>query len=570
MANYLYIIASEQEESSIDNFLFSQGILEAEDLFKKLENGIVEYYVSKEVSNHIYEGGRIFQGYCINYIERTVNYSAPQSNKDLQSGLEGCYFSIENSGSKILISNDYFSQLPILFFANKNYFACSDSLYVLFKLRKALGLSVDLDISSIKSRAWINSITNQLLSDRTPLSAIKYLPPHNSLEINITDGKPHTKIIADINSCSQNSRSYTEATRSAAINIRSVISSLLNSYPLSLSLSGGLDSRVILAGAIKNKSTHNLNVGTNENLHRDLEVVKGLSKKFGFEYNSREKFSSTKTKNIDQLSTYVLLSCGIYDSIYCPKRVPAQSVPIPITGHGAEIFKGNYGLRSIEGISNDCPFNRNDFLSELRRGQDRLHVKTDPESSGEAHYFGYRNSLHGARSTIFSLYAIRPLMQKALAEFFMKPNNPLAHTQRKTVVHDLLILLSPELASFDFDVANKNISKDYIDDRLSFLGGIIEDDELISFEVLGSPNEKGHALSSFFLQLASRDGYSGTLDLSDLTPLLSHKVVEIVPELTNEVEYWLEFVEKLNSNIDKKESHNIAIGKILSANIFWE
>jgi hypothetical protein len=161
-------------------------------------------------------------------------------------------------------------------------------------------------------------------------------------------------------------------------------------------------------------------------------------------------------------------------------------------------------------------------------------------------------------------------MQKALAEFFMKPNNPLAHTQRKTVVHDLLILLSPELASFDFDVANKNISKDYIDDRLSFLGGIIEDDELISFEVLGSPNEKGHALSSFFLQLASRDGYSGTLDLSDLTPLLSHKVVEIVPELTNEVEYWLEFVEKLNSNIDKKESHNIAIGKILSANIFWE
>ncbi|MES3709726.1 hypothetical protein QC590_15985 [Pseudomonas putida] len=566
MANYLYIVANNNIEKDIEEKFFSSGAPDTLDKSKKTHNNVVEYYISNQATDHIYGDSRIFQGYCINYNDKTIHYSAPDSDEDLQFGLEGCYFSAQRTGTKISICNDYFSQLPIFFFANKNCFACSDSLYVLLKLRKSLGLSVHPDIQSIKSRAWINSITNQLISDKTPFAAIKYLPPLNHIEINIIDGNPNAKIVAHAQPAKNATPDFNASTRSSAINIRSVVSSLINLYPLSLSLSGGLDSRVMLASAIQKISSKNLHIGTSETLKRDFEVVNLLSKKFNFTFNSRENFVSVKTTTVDQLSTYVLLSCGVYDSIYCPKRVPAKSFPLPVTGHGAELYKGNYGLQSIDEIAAHCPINKDLFTLEIERGQEKLHVQS---SSGEVHYLGYRNALHGARSTIFSLYAIRPLMQKSLAEHFMLPDTEISLSERKNIVHDLLILLSPELASVEFDKAEKNVSGDYISERLNILGGPIRDDELIEFTIIGTPQESGHSISSFFHKMTANEGYTGSLDSTTLNRLVNLSLDHGNSELTSEISYWKNHIGEIN-DLPRKESHNIAIGKILAASILLD
>lgn len=563
MANYLYIVANSIIEQDIELKFFSKDQLVLSDFSKKNYSDHVEYFVATQASNHIFDGDRIFQGYSINYDSKTINYSAPVSDEDLLSGLEGCYFSAQRSGDKISICNDYFSQLPIFFFANKECFACSDSLYVLLKLRKALGLSTNTDLQSVKSRAWINSITNQLISDRTPFAAIKYLPPLNYIELNIVNGNPNAKVIPHAPDFGNDGESFEHLTRLAAINIRSVVSSLIHTYPLSLSLSGGLDSRVILASAIHKINSGNLHIGTSETLKRDFEVVKILSEAFSFQYNSRENFLSVKTTSIDQLSTYALLSCGVYDSIYCPKRVPANNLPLPITGHGAELYKGNYGLQSIEAIAEQCPFNRDLFTAEVTRGQEKLHISS---SSGEIHYLGYRNALHGARSTIFSLYAIRPLMQKTLSKHFMYPDTEISLAQRKNIVHDLLILLSPALAAIEFDKPEKNITQGYISERLNALGGPIRDDELIQFEITGSPPETGHAISKFFHHLTANDGLTGDLNSQNLSHLLDSCSPVDVPELDAEIAYWKNHYGEIN-DAPRKESQNIAIGKTLATKI---
>ncbi|PNA96480.1 hypothetical protein C1X73_16325 [Pseudomonas sp. FW305-130] len=319
----------------------------------------------------------------------------------------------------------------------------------------------------------------------------------------------------------------------------------------------------MLASAIQKISSKNLHIGTSETLKRDLEVVKILSQKFSFAYNSRENFISVKTTPVDQLSTYVLLSCGIYDSIYCPKRVPAKNFPIPLTGHGAELYKGNYGLKSIDAIADNCPINKDLFSLEIGRGQEKLHVQS---SSGEIHYLGYRNALHGARSTIFSLYAIRPLMQKSLAEHFMLPDTEVSLAQRKNIVHDLLILLSPELAAVEFDKPEKNVSEDYINSRLTELGGPISDEELIEFTVIGMPQESGHAICSFFHKMTADDGYTGNLDSSNLKRLVHLSSTHGHSELEAELRYWNDHIGEIDDS-PRKESHNIAIGKILATSI---
>lgn len=568
MANYLYIVTSKVNESKIDSFLCLKDNNTQDDIIKCEYNGAIKYYISHKAIDDLYNGN-VFKGYSIDYNRKFVNFTSENASQDLKEGsLEGCYLFIEQSEIKITISNDCFSQLPLLFFASLECFACSDSLYVLYMLRKALNLSVDKDFKAIKSRSWVNSITNQLLSNKTPISSIKYLPPNNFLEVKILEEKPYTKIKKSISFSTKNSSSYVSVVREAAINIRSLLASYLEIYPISLSLSGGLDSRVILASVIESKYFNNLQIGTNESLESDFNIVKELSNQFGFKFNSRENYLLAKNKKIDRLSTYILVSCGIYDSIYCPASIPIKNLPIPVTGHGAELFKGNYGLRSIEKVAQDCTVNQDFFREELIEGNDKLNLEIMPELSSELHYLGYRNSLHGARVTIFSLYALRPLMNKLLVNYFNDSEN-IKIEERKNIINDLLILLSPDLAKNNFDSVKKNLGQEYINSRLSLLGGEVKENECFKYKFIGEPKYEGHSISSFFLNLVKNQGYTGDMDFVSLKPMIDKVTLEVDPNYRSDIEYWAELIKPLEgSYASKTEKHNIAIGKLLSMHVY--
>ena len=67
--------------------------------------------------------------------------SNPESNKEY----EGAYVHALFKGLTLTVRNDLFSYLPVIHFSNRDLFVCSDSLYIISEVRKALGLPCKLN-----------------------------------------------------------------------------------------------------------------------------------------------------------------------------------------------------------------------------------------------------------------------------------------------------------------------------------------------------------------------------------------------------------------------------------------
>ena len=73
--------------------------------------------------------------------------------------------------------------------------------------------------------------------------------------------------------------------------------------------------------------------------------------------------------------------------------------------------------------------------------------------------------------SIRTILAIRPFIQHSLFALAISDKNPFRYTKKgeSTLLHDMLILLHPELAGEAFENSSTNISKEYIQSRLKEL-----------------------------------------------------------------------------------------------------
>ena len=73
---------------------------------------------------------------------------------------------------------------------------------------------------------------------------------------------------------------------------------------------------------------------------------------------------------------------------------------------------------------------------------------------------------------------LRPYVQKSIFSIGISENNPFRGKPNHgpTVLHDMMILLNPEIATLPYDTEKKNISQEYAYQRLEELGGPIEFD----------------------------------------------------------------------------------------------
>ena len=73
------------------------------------------------------------------------------------------------------------------------------------------------------------------------------------------------------------------------------------------------------------------------------------------------------------------------------------------------------------------------------------------------------------------------------------------------MLHDMLILLSPELSAIEFENKKSNISEDYIQSRLEALGGRLQLSESQSYTIFGKISDMENGPPSTFLNKVKHD-----------------------------------------------------------------
>ena len=462
-------------------------------------------------------------------------------------GYDGAYVVASVADEVFTVRNNLFSYMPVLYFKENDLFVCSDSLYVLSKIRKQLGLHCTLNKRVMHTRSWIHGLASAPMSNETQVEEVKLISPGKHIELhpssaffsskhNIWD-KPilretHLRALFQ---CEYTH--YTSALRNATLQFAESIHAIVNldDALVNVALSGGLDSRVIL-GALMNDSTDLDSIDFNTNTHPtragDFAVVEDLSNRFGFRFNDPDKARNHKrlhdlqlTKMNDRATLWVLSSMGLFDMTYFHDSYFPHPSIIDMGGHGAESMKGTFShfvfsdLIKRKEVSKKAKFSRHglrhirearkanirhdSIYSELSTALASGGVALDEPGSFDWHYLSYKSPIANGRYLDRSAIGMRPFIKRDLFALSVSKINPFidAKSAKPSMVHDMLILLNPELAGMEFEHSKNNISQEYIKSRLEALGGRLDLSNLRPYTVFGSPMDLANGPPDTFVEM---------------------------------------------------------------------
>ncbi len=415
----------------------------------------------------------------------------------LQSTFQGSYVCSTWDQKMLQLENDLFSMFPVIYFSEPDIFVASDSLYVLAHCRRLLQLDTSHNESVLHARAWTHGLACASPSNQTQVTGIHHLTPGQRILLEISTKQIRFKLE------SQNVRevfpktdhTYQESLRQYLTNTYRTMFALSQrpETEIELALSGGLDSRLMLALLLKLKQkTTNMYFVTNNHASRsgDFEIVNSLSKQFGFEFNNRglrkEGREMVSQNTLEKKFSMWRLSCmGMFDMMYFNGDFPLHGTVIRIGGHGAEVVKGTFlknnfnRLLRNKKISKKTLFSRSVF-SHIRKTKKQNHrlssirktIRSSLSMVGEEmgdeammwHHLCYKSPIANSRYLSSSTLGYRPLIDGNL--FSCSRSQP-AHDSQ--IVQDLIILISPELAAHPFENSKYNLTLNEIDERLRFL-----------------------------------------------------------------------------------------------------
>ena len=111
-------------------------------------------------------------------------YSNWLSTKGAQNKeYEGTHVVAHYSNGTMSVRNDMFSYFPVIYFIEKDLFVCSDSLFMLSKVRKLFNLPCRLNPSVMHSRAWTHGLACAVMSNNTQIEGVRLLSPGKHIEL---------------------------------------------------------------------------------------------------------------------------------------------------------------------------------------------------------------------------------------------------------------------------------------------------------------------------------------------------------------------------------------------------
>jgi hypothetical protein len=429
--------------------------------------------------------------------------SQPPGRAVPDTDLPGCHLAVSWDSSELTVRGDLYRSMPIFVTTERGLTLMSDSPYVLLRLRRRLGLPATTDPDVAGSLRWGNAMSAQLMSTRTLVKEIDYVAVGQRVRIPLdADGATaeiRTRPLREV--FAWDGRPYGETIRQAASRIASVIHTIASMGPQAarLSLSGGKDSRICLAAALLSPAARTGGrfscTNTLPQHRRDFHVVQALSEEFGFSVGSAAD-PVARARDVWRVPDPVALWYQDQALAYFPVKIQSYGLRsktgFAIAGYGPELYRGNYGLRSVRQIVESIARTSRDIASDVQTvcGGYLEAVGIDPAEpfSAEWHYLGMRNALHGGRFVPVTKLGIRPLQQRSLVGLSKLPpaERPVGMSGPEGVGEDLMAVMSPALATRPFDLPAKDRTAEWVTARLKLLGGPLSQAELSSYTVLGS------------------------------------------------------------------------------------
>jgi hypothetical protein len=560
MSNYLFAMGEKRELEIIHQYFSNiDDDNDSELTFKRNKNGlwtlIIENRVSHLSSSIVTVGNNtgkdesiFFKGFCQDHDSKVMilgaigfrDYYDKHITQPLSSGpidLEGSFVLAAWGKNKLTIQNDLYSLFPVIYFSTSTIVVASDSMYLISKIRRLLGMPCKVNRRVAIAKAWTHGFASAPLSNNTIIEGVNLLSPGKYLSVNLRRSSYLRKILfknreiisalavdRDIRSLfPPSSISYSDALVSSTIMLYSSLYSIVNSghISLQLGLSGGLDSRVILAIALESPeilAALDIKTNTHPSRKADFDIVKSLSEKFGFVFNQE----NSRTKNIaspemalvenisveNPFGFWVLSDLGYYDEMYFRANYWSNPSVIEVGGHGAEIIRSVFGGKTLsEWISNRSKqitnnvILRTSVIAEMTIAMEKMGISPEESDSVKWHGLAFKQRIHCSRFIPRSCLGLRPYLQRAFFTLSLSECNPYLSdsNQPGSMLHDIIILLNPELAAHSFDEEHKNLTEEYISERKKHLGTMISFDEINKYDTYGQLTDIANGPPSSFM-----------------------------------------------------------------------
>ena len=433
--------------------------------------------------------------------------TAPETNQ-----LDGMFLHARWSTEELTVERDGFGLYPTLWSATPDLVMVSDSLLLLVRLRRALGLAGAADDATVIGRSVQNILAYQLASERTPAADVSYLPVGATLRVGTrADGRPAVSVdrVCVADQLVPAADSYPDLLRQAAIEVSAAVKTIISipGRPATLSLSGGLDSRILLGVLVHDPDLLRETAVTTSTIGRradDRSVAEELGARYGFPVNPTGDPVPLRANEFPA-AQWALGALGFYDYLYLRASLPEPGT-VALGGQGSEIMKGSLGWTSIDRLRIE---GRRGPVRALRRmareGLTSIGIEPDHPIGVEWHNVGYRNPIHtGQPIPRAQPLHFRPLMQRSLARAARAPDNPVPTPRRKgpSVITDLLAVLDAELCSLPFAEGRRPMDPTFVAERLDALGGPLSS-SVDPYRVYGSPPEVAVGAPSCFLNLVA-------------------------------------------------------------------
>ncbi len=257
----------------------------------------------------------------------------------------GMFAAFHRDGDCLILQQDYYGLQGLYIFRNNDYFAVSNSmLYLIAYLANRFKLTVNPGFAC----NFITSMSTSECLETTCVKEIDALLPNNIVKINIKNKSCEVLALPyDDHVIAWDSGEAIDLLDSIHEKYSNLLNFLINNdYPVSVDLSGGMDSRVVLsllsAFGFSKKINFNTALPRDCSYSEDYEIAKLIGQLCGFGLNTRA-FSNTRQLSFNHSLLFALLSKFFYNSQLYIFRSCLDPMLFHFTGFGGEIWR-NYDV----------------------------------------------------------------------------------------------------------------------------------------------------------------------------------------------------------------------------------
>lgn len=503
MTNYLAIVYHESATDrlvGLRNSLESLGHFDEEHLEIAIAPKWRMIWISPSPKNDVNLKRRaIFSGFALDTARQRIVISVDGLEPSSIRSSSGCFVTCNWSADEFAMHHDIMGSLPLYASCEAGVLIASDSCFVVQQARRMSGLSVTVNEAYSQAMQFRHSITAETFATQTLCDEITYLTPGSRIQLTLDDSASipafHFGNLPEI--FSFDAETYVDVIRSMVLDIAGVARAISTEtlYGYRLGLTGGGDSRAILGAVLLTEEGRSRSVFSTARVgswnDRDFEVSSRLADEIGFHLGPEPGIRPPTKRMPDSLRLWYANNIASYHPIAQSNLAIMKPGYFSTSGHGGELFTKFFGprsLQSIEGsVRNANPLWGEGFGRLTREFCDLTGLDFSAPHSAEWHYLAFRSPIHGSRGTSLTKFSLHPLMDPRIAGFnkvlgarpisaLDRPVNPVA---------DMTIIADTRLASFEYDKPEKNLTHDYISDRLRELGGSVTEDEVPSYSFDG-------------------------------------------------------------------------------------